>query len=73
MAVPIANIPTGTVKSWRACVRCKLVKTFEDFSNDGCDNCKDSLPKDRDQVHEYTSAQFEGCVTPRCLHLFSRP
>jgi hypothetical protein len=58
----IASLPSGSTKSFRACTRCKLIKTFEQFSNEGCDNCKDSLPKDRDQVHEYTTAQFDGCA-----------
>ena len=29
-----------TIKNMRACLVCSLIKTFDQFESDGCDNCE---------------------------------
>jgi len=50
-------------RNTRACIRCGLVKTFDQFFESGCDNCV-SVPmlNDRAAVSEHTSQQYSGCV-----------
>ncbi|XP_044745493.1 transcription elongation factor SPT4-like isoform X3 [Coccinella septempunctata] len=46
----------------RACLACSLIKSFEQFLRDGCDNCEEFLRmrKDSDNVYLYTSKSFTG-------------
>ena len=54
------NTTPSDIRHLRACVACKLVKTIEQFRNDGCDNCK--LPRGED-YRDYTSESFEGLIS----------
>ncbi|KAK8803520.1 hypothetical protein WA158_001214 [Blastocystis sp. Blastoise] len=59
-----ADIPAD-VNSLCACKRCHLVKTKDQFYNDGCDNCDDFLhmKEDYDLVEQYTSIYFDGLIS----------
>ncbi|TRY70374.1 hypothetical protein TCAL_04482 [Tigriopus californicus] len=48
----------------RACLSCSLIKTFEQFESDGCDNCDTflGLRHNRDNIYDCTSTNFEGMV-----------
>lgn len=48
----------------RACLYCSLVKTEEQFVENGCANCESYMPMkgDIEQVRICTTAQFEGYV-----------
>ncbi|KAJ3322531.1 transcription elongation factor spt4 [Boothiomyces sp. JEL0866] len=48
----------------RACMLCSLVKSFDQFRRDGCENCDDvlNMKDDSDRVMDCTSATFEGVV-----------
>ncbi|KAJ1422375.1 putative transcription protein [Ochromonadaceae sp. CCMP2298] len=50
-------------KDLRACLRCSLIKTFEQFVDRGCENC-DFLEMEGNtmRVHQCTSACFEGLI-----------
>lgn len=39
--------PPTTLRSLRACLRCKLIKTTEQFKNKGCENCGPNISLDR--------------------------
>lgn len=41
----------------RACLRCKLLKSIEQFRQDGCDNCGDLAGWD---AQSYTTPSFKG-------------
>lgn len=44
------------LRGLRACLVCSLIKTIDQFENDGCDNCDRflMLKQDFDKVHECT-------------------
>jgi len=46
----------------RACLLCSLVKTVDQFQQDGCDNCDKFLQmkNNSDRVDECTSQNFDG-------------
>jgi transcription elongation factor SPT4 len=50
-----------TNKSLRACFACRLVKSYKQFQEQGCDNCI-NLIKD-DSVAEFTTQRFSGLIT----------
>lgn len=52
------------LRNLRACLLCSLVKTFEQFEFDGCDNCEEylHLKNNRDGVYDCTSSNFDGVV-----------
>jgi len=52
------------LRSLRACLSCSLIKTLEQFENDGCDNCEPflALRHNRENVYDCTSSNFEGMV-----------
>ena len=59
-------IPDGT-KNLRACTKCHLLKTRDQFVNEGCNNCDyfdSDAPKRKreDIVDKNTTALFEGVV-----------
>merc|ERR1719264_154364 len=48
----------------RACVRCKLIKTENQFEEDGCENCPTlGIAHDPERVMECTSPHFAGIVS----------
>lgn len=55
-----AQVPTN-LRSIRACKRCGLLKTVEQFYEHGCENCPFLYMADNmDQVSRCTTAFFEG-------------
>ncbi|KAJ5075481.1 suppressor of ty 4 [Anaeramoeba ignava] len=47
----------------RACLSCGLVKTFEQFNQDGCENCPFlSLKNNKEGINECTTPSFEGLI-----------
>lgn len=55
------DIVPKSMKQLRACLVCSLVKTFDQFESDGCDNCESvlHLKRNRDNVYDCTSSNFE--------------
>ena len=57
-----AEIPDSE-KGLRACLRCSLVKTNQQFLDSGCENCDFlGLIGENDRVLDCTTAYFEGTV-----------
>lgn len=52
------------LRGLRACLVCSLVKTFDQFEFDGCENCEDFLrmKSNKDQVYDCTSNNFDGLI-----------
>ncbi|XP_060556792.1 transcription elongation factor SPT4-like [Ruditapes philippinarum] len=52
------------LRNLRACLLCSLVKTFDQFEMDGCDNCDEYLhmKNNNGAVYECTSSNFDGMV-----------
>ena len=75
----VETVPKS-LKQLRACLVCSLIKTFDQFESDGCDNCELQqfssssyssltlgetvlhLKRNRDNVYDCTSSNFEGMV-----------
>lgn len=57
-------VPTEVTQSkLKACMSCSLIKTTQQFVNDGCDNCPFmSYIGDRERVGACTTSQFIGYV-----------
>ena len=67
-----------SLKQLRACLVCSLIKTFDQFESDGCDNCESvlHLKRNRDNVYDCTSSNFEVrylCVASILIILTSLP
>ncbi|RNA22494.1 transcription elongation factor SPT4 [Brachionus plicatilis] len=58
-----ASIPRS-LRGIRACKMCGLIKTMDQFFNEGCDNCENflHLRGDRDQILDCTSENFDGMI-----------
>lgn len=55
-----ASVPTD-LKSLRACKRCGILKTFDQFIDYGCENCPFlTMTDDQQKVNRCTTAFFEG-------------
>jgi transcription elongation factor SPT4 len=53
----------NSMKNHRACLRCGLVKCFDQFYQDGCENCPFLELADRqDRVGSCTTSDFGGIV-----------
>lgn len=65
MAGPIqAEVPREFGKSLRACVCCRLVKTFDQFLASGCENCGFfGMDGQRDRVADCTTPNFQSLLT----------
>ena len=52
------------LRQLRACLVCSLIKSFDQFERDGCDNCESvlTLRRNRDNVYDCTSANVEGMI-----------
>lgn len=52
------------LRGLRACLVCSLVKTFDQFEYDGCDNCDEFLRMkgNKDNVYDHTSNNFDGII-----------
>ncbi|KAL3686126.1 hypothetical protein R1sor_004148 [Riccia sorocarpa] len=58
-----AQIPTSFGKELRACLRCSLVKTYNQFTDAGCENCPFfNMDQDSDRVLECTTPNFAGVI-----------
>lgn len=60
---PVADAPTEFGKSLRACFSCRLVKTFKQFQDSGCDNCTFLDMEDRGSVEDRTTTSFTGLIS----------
>lgn len=59
-----AQIPTSFGHELRACLRCRLVKTYDQFRESGCENCPFfSMDKDHERVVDCTTPNFTGLIT----------
>ncbi len=57
-----ASVPTA-LKGVRACMRCGLIKTLDQFLEDGCDNCPFlEMAGNHERCNQCTTAFFEGQV-----------
>lgn len=62
-ALAQAAVPTSFRKKLRACMRCNLVKTSEQFFGSGCENCPFlNMEQDNERVHSCTTAAFSGII-----------
>ncbi|XP_011297310.1 transcription elongation factor SPT4 [Fopius arisanus] len=52
------------LRSLRACMVCSLIKTFDQFELDGCENCDEflRLKNNKDNVFDCTSSNFDGMI-----------
>ncbi|XP_014210354.1 transcription elongation factor SPT4 [Copidosoma floridanum] len=48
----------------RACLVCSIIKTFDQFELDGCENCDEFLrmKNNKDNVFDCTSSNFDGMI-----------
>ncbi|CAA6658482.1 unnamed protein product [Spirodela intermedia] len=59
-----AQIPTTFGHGLRACLRCRLVKTYDQFRESGCENCPFlEMDKDHDNVVNCTTPNFTGIIS----------
>lgn len=58
-----APAPTE-LKNLRCCIPCQLIKTFEQFYEEGCENCPFlRMEGDRERVFDSTTTEFQGLLT----------
>mmetsp|Transcript_23949 Transcript_23949/g.35157 ORF Transcript_23949/g.35157 Transcript_23949/m.35157 type:complete len:125 (+) Transcript_23949:113-487(+) len=58
-----AGIP-DTFKAIRCCMRCSLLKTYEQFYEDGCENCEFlRLRRNQSRINTCTTSYFEGMIS----------
>jgi transcription elongation factor SPT4 len=59
-----AQVPTSFGRELRVCLRCALVKTYDQFKDSGCENCQFfNMDKDHDRVLECTTPNFAGVIS----------
>ncbi|CDW59647.1 Spt4 domain containing protein [Trichuris trichiura] len=60
----MVEIVPKDLRNLRACLLCSLVKSLDQFENDGCENCERylNLKMDRDRVYDCTSSNFDGLI-----------
>jgi transcription elongation factor SPT4 len=58
------TVVPGQLKHLRACLLCKLVKSFEQFRDAGCDNCERfvAMQGSVERVQDCTTNAFSGLV-----------
>ncbi|EPS73960.1 hypothetical protein M569_00798 [Genlisea aurea] len=61
----VAQLPTSFGHELRACLRCHLVKTFDQqFRESGCENCPFfHMHEDNERVVDCTTSNFTGLIT----------
>lgn len=70
----VAPAPTEWGKSLRCCVPCRLVKTFDQFYDQGCDNCPFlGMEGDRERVFDCTTTEFKASAPLAPQPLAGRP
>ncbi|TQD76321.1 hypothetical protein C1H46_038152 [Malus baccata] len=63
-SVQPAQIPTSFGHELRACLRCRLVKTYDQFRESGCENCPFfKMEEDFDRVADCTTPNFNGIIS----------
>ncbi|CAL5354309.1 unnamed protein product [Camellia sinensis] len=59
-----AQIPTSFGHELRACLRCRLVKTYDQFRESGCENCPFfKMDEDHERVVDCTTPNFTGIIS----------
>ena len=59
----LGSPPAGYTKL-RACLKCRLIKTEDQWMKEGCDNCEGlDIKNDIDRMINCTSARFEGMIS----------
>ncbi|KAF0376085.1 transcription elongation factor SPT4 [Gigaspora margarita] len=71
-----ASVP-DSLKRARACRVCSLIKTYEQFKREGCDNCESflGLCGYPDKIRECTSSDYDGIIAlmkPRANSFISK-
>ncbi|GFP83918.1 transcription elongation factor spt4 homolog 2 [Phtheirospermum japonicum] len=60
----VAQIPTSFGHELRACLRCRLVKTYDQFRESGCENCQFfQMEEDHERVVDCTTPNFTGLIS----------
>eukprot|EP00246_Nothoceros_aenigmaticus_P003958 TRINITY_DN1519_c0_g1_i2.p1 TRINITY_DN1519_c0_g1~~TRINITY_DN1519_c0_g1_i2.p1 ORF type:complete len:115 (-),score=7.27 TRINITY_DN1519_c0_g1_i2:300-644(-) len=63
METVAAQVPTSFGRELRVCLRCRLIKTYEQFKEIGCENCPFfAMEHDHERVLECTSPSFTGII-----------
>ncbi|GAB2215358.1 hypothetical protein Droror1_Dr00019741 [Drosera rotundifolia] len=63
MSNVVAQIPNGFGHELRACLRCRLIKTYDQFRESGCENCPFfNLQADHERLLECTTPNFTGLI-----------
>ncbi|KAJ8761942.1 hypothetical protein K2173_006544 [Erythroxylum novogranatense] len=59
-----AQIPTSFGHERRACLRCRLVKTYDQFRESGCENCPlFKMDEDHERVADCTTPNWEQIIS----------
>ncbi|CAN6572673.1 unnamed protein product [Malus baccata var. baccata] len=59
-----AQIPTSFGHELRACLRCRLVKTYDQFREHGCENCPFfEMNDDNERITDCTTPNFNGIIS----------
>ncbi|CAI5482397.1 unnamed protein product [Closterium sp. NIES-64] len=59
-----AEVPTDVGRHLRACLRCSLLKTYDQFYANGCENCPFfEMDGDEERVKDATTANFSGIIS----------
>lgn len=58
-----SSIVPKDLRRLRACIRCHLIKTVDQFVADGCENCRSMSHGSHDQVMEETTDRYAGFVS----------
>ena len=57
---PVAQPPTDWGRNLRCCMVCRLAKTFDQFLEQGCENCPYlHMENDRERVYDCTTTEFQ--------------
>jgi len=60
----VAPVPDALNRNLRCCVPCRLVKTLEQFFEQGCENCPFlQMEGDRERIEDSTTTEFHVRLT----------
>lgn len=58
-----APVPEALNRNLRCCIPCRLVKTLEQFYDQGCENCTFlDMEGDRERIEDCTTTEFHGLL-----------
>eukprot|EP01111_Echinosteliopsis_oligospora_P002167 TRINITY_DN1315_c0_g1_i1.p2 TRINITY_DN1315_c0_g1~~TRINITY_DN1315_c0_g1_i1.p2 ORF type:complete len:113 (-),score=14.60 TRINITY_DN1315_c0_g1_i1:439-777(-) len=57
-----ADIVPTDLRHLRACIVCSLIKTYDQFESDGCENCDEFISQYSTRVAQCTTTSFEGMI-----------